>query len=278
MKKNKLIIIFSLIGFIAIGSAIKHSSGQSGNAGSPGEETCVQCHDNAGAPGSVAIETNIPNNHYVMDSTYTVTVTVSQAATTLFGLDFEALDSTNANAGSFVITNTTETKAEVAGNGRNTVTHVSDGGLVTTAGSKSFSFNWKAPSTDVKQVTFYVTAMAADKDGTFDGDNVYSKTMIVNSPTTTIGIANVARIEKINIFPNPIQDKLNITFSNNGSGNVKASLYTINGQKVVELFNENLNQGSAVKTVQVPANIAKGTYILNLEKEGQTFTKKVFIQ
>jgi len=275
MKKNQLIITLCLIGFIAIGSAIKHSSGEFGKSGSPGEETCTACHDNAGAPGSVAIESNIPNNKYALNQTYSITVTVTQAASKVFGLSFEALDSTNASAGTFVITNANETKIGDA-DGRSAVTQVYDGGAAT--GSKAFSFNWTSPATDIGQVKFYVAGIACDADGTFDGDNTYTANVLVNSPTTTIGIENIARIEKISIFPNPIQDKLNITFNNNGSGYVKASLYSITGQKVAELFNENLNEGSAVKTVQIPSNIAKGAYIVNLEKEGQTFSKKVFIQ
>lgn len=161
-----------------------YAAGRAGNTGSPGSQNCTQCHTgtvNTG-PGSVTITSNIPGWQYSAGQTYTINVTVSQTGLPLFSLGVEALSGsgTYANAGTFVITNSSETQIKsrsVGGFSRNNVVQVTNGGLA--SNSKTFTFNWTAPATNVGDVTFYVCGLACDNNGGTENDFSYTISQVV---------------------------------------------------------------------------------------------------
>ena len=83
---------------------VQDRQGRTGYTGSPGENTCAVsgCHSsfalNSGT-GGVRITTDVPATGYVAGTVYNITVTPRRTGSTVFGLGFEALTSTNTNAG-----------------------------------------------------------------------------------------------------------------------------------------------------------------------------------
>lgn len=166
-------------------------TGIAGRTGSPGETNCRACHTgnvlNASG-GSISITSNIPSWEYTPGAVYTINVTVARTGFTLWGLGVEALNSSNTNAGTFIITNTTTTRLLNAANGRSNVTHRLN---VIATGTYTFSFNWRAPATNVGNVTFYVAGMAANKNGANSGDYVYTTTQVSTPNNLTITTGNI---------------------------------------------------------------------------------------
>lgn len=177
-----------------------NSNGASSQTTAPGEVTCSQsgCHgagngegssggliDNSGG-GSVAISGI--SGTYVPGAVYHMTVTVTQQGGGKFGFNFEALDISNGNAGTFTITQTGTWIRQGVNGTRNTVSqgHSGSSGPIAGAGSNSFDFyfDWTAPSSSIGPVTFYATGLAVNMNGVNDsGDQVYYNTLTVN-PTT----------------------------------------------------------------------------------------------
>ncbi len=153
---------------------VSSSAGKSGKTGAPGENDCTQCHAgviNSNA-GSVTIA-GVPNNVYQPGQTYSMSITVTDASSSLFGFSTVALQASGDNAGTLVPG--TDNHAEIlsmAGFSRNYLTHNPNGGA--TAGAHTFNFTWTAPATDIGNVTFYVTANAANGNGGTSGDHIYS--------------------------------------------------------------------------------------------------------
>lgn len=278
-KKNILLILALLSSAVMIGSTVEilSSSGKAGYTGSPGEEgACTLCHSgtlNSGT-GSVSMITTIPNNIYAPGQTYQISVTVAQSGIGLFGFAVEALlNNDTTNAGTFVITNTTETQIKTA-NSRKNVVHKSGGGLATN--TKTFNFNWTAPAADVGTLTFYTAGLASNNSGGTDGDFVYTTTLVVKSPVTA-GIDGFLKNNATNIYFNNANRSIHISLNNTGSSVIKGNLLTINGQKVCELFNETTT-GNFEKNLSVSQNLTKGIYFIQVLQENNNITKKIIIE
>lgn len=273
-------IITVLIAAIIVTAGTATDTGKAGKTGSPGETTCVSCHNNTAlntGPGSLTITSNIPNWKYAVGTTYQITVTVTEPSRLLFGFGCEILRTGNVNAGNIIITNTAEQQI-LAFSGKANAVHKKDGGVVTTPGSKSFTFNWKAPSADSGDVTIYASGIAGINDADETNDNTYSATHIIYSPSSTVGIQNLAAEVNFSVYPNPVKDQLNVSFYNAEAGMTKATLYSINGQKIADLFNEFMPQGAIGKHIPISDNWAKGIYLLKLEKNEGMATQKIIIE
>jgi hypothetical protein len=175
--------VFSFLGLIAVAMIVMgHAAGITGQTASPSETTCTKsgCHTsfalNSGT-GSIVISHNIPATGYVPGQTYSISVTVSKTGVPLFGFDFEALKSSNTTAGTLIVTSSTTTQVATSTNGRQNITHKTNGGF--TSGTHTFSFNWRAPVAGTGTVTFYGAGLAANKNNSDTGDYAYTTSLVI---------------------------------------------------------------------------------------------------
>ncbi len=186
---KKLLLSSTLLACLFFMSSSQMSdNGKAARTGSPGETTCTGCHNdfvlNSGG-GSISLQSpGTPTFQYTPGQTYTMSVTVSRSANSLFGVGIEALTTANDNAGTLNITNAASTQIKSATVGvvlRRNIVHTLNGGA--TAASKVFNFSWTAPATGTGNVTFYFAGVAADADGNEAGDYVYSGSQVFTETT-----------------------------------------------------------------------------------------------
>ncbi len=278
MKKTTLIII--LIASVAGISAIMKEDGRAGATGSPGETTCntTQCHNNFtlnSGGGSIAISSpNLNNWVYSPGQVYQIDVTVSKLGVNLFGLGFEALRSTGANGGTLSITNSTETQiksAFISGNIRANVVHKLNGGA--SADTKTFSFNWTAPNSNIGNITFYAAGNASNDNGTAAGDYIYTTSQVVTFAT---GVDDVATSNKIGrIYPNPVSDQMKIAFTMLEHGQVEFNLYNLQGSFVCNLVKSEYAQGNHESDIRIHDNVEPGVYLVELKTADARSLKKI---
>jgi hypothetical protein len=260
-------IVFSAI-CISMGTMLVKDDGRAGNNGSPGENTCNTTGCHTGNPvnstnGSVNIESpDLINWQYVPGETYTISVTVAQVNRNLFGIGFEALTSTNNNAGILTPGVGTQLKnAVVQGVSRVNVVHVLNGGASPNA--HTFTFSWQAPATDIGNVTFYTAGNAANNNGTASGDFIYTSNQVV-TPASTVGFNDLSKIDvSLNVYPNPAADDLNFTYVLPEPALVRAEIFSISGESVRVLFQEKQQAGETYQVVRIN-DLAHGTYLLRL--------------
>jgi len=85
------------------------------------------------------------------------------------------------------------------------------------------------------------------------------------------------KLNDFKIFPNPATNQTEVSFVANESGNVKVSLYFLDGSKLSEIYNGNVNNG----LFQVLINTSKyyaGTYLCQIEYNGLIFNDKLIIK
>lgn len=281
MEKIFTLSLTATFGWFILTSSYDSSSGKAGYTGSPGETTCSTsgCH-NAFAPntqgGSITISApGMTDWQYVPGETYTISVTVSEAGRSLFGLGFEALTSGNDNAGNLVPGAGTHILTRfVQGVSRRNITHLTDAGA--TPNSHTFTFTWEAPGENIGNVTFYAAGNAANNNNTASGDHIYSTSQVI-TPASTVGINEIANTIQLETFPNPVVNSLNINYSIKRSGKAEAVLYDTMGRRVLTLFSKDVQPGSFMEMADV-SGLAKGQYILHFSVDGEVLKTEVIMK
>jgi hypothetical protein len=252
-------------------TASTFSSGSPGNStGSPGDNsaTCRSCH----GPGTAVfraglITSTIPASGYVPGTTYTITLSISETGRNKYGFELAAENTAKQNKGTFIITNTQQTRAISGG-----VTH-STGGTSGTGGSKTWTVNWKAPAAGTGNVTFYAAFNAANGNGTDDsGDNIYTSSLPVQEAVGS-GLPEMPFQADVQLFPVPSADVLNVTAPIPANTTVSVTVTSMNGSVVKEV--QATSDGEKF-TIGV-RELLPGTYVLSFSAPGgnvvKTFSK-----
>jgi extracellular elastinolytic metalloproteinase len=103
-------------------------------------------------------------------------------------------------------------------------------------------------------------------------DQVQDFTQPTPGPNCVLKASLFNNDDMIRVFPNPSNGLLNIAIAKY-SGKLNIELYDINGRKV---FNQNMNDFNTEKAINLQS-IQSGIYLLKLEGDELSFTKKVII-
>ncbi|CAN5531910.1 hypothetical protein BH11BAC2_BH11BAC2_09250 [soil metagenome] len=274
-------MISALIAVIA-GTAfdILSDNGKAGYTGSTGEATCTSCHNSYGAsnsgPGSISISSNLINgNQYIPGQTYNVHVIVRQTGRSLFGLGCEALTTTNTNGGTLVITNSAKTHLAtktVSGVSRNNVVHQLNGGAH--ADSMDFTFNWVAPITNIGNVKFWFSGIAANGNGNENGDYVYNNSLVV-TPASATGIEEAINTHALLVNAIAAEHRLQLNFEIQNVGETFIYIYDLNGRQVLKQREENSLIGMKQVDVKLPYAMQSGIYLVTVQSGKEKRTQKI---
>jgi len=193
MKKSLLLIPIT----IALAIFFYPTTSNSNGTGSPGGKTnspndasnCTGCHSgtiNSGI-GTATITTNIPASGYSIGSTYTITLTGVKASCTKFGFEITA-ENWNSKSGNFMITDNT-TKLV---NANNAVSHKSSGTSGNT--TKSWTMDWTPTANSIGNTTFFAALMFSNANFNFNGDNVFTTSLLVNEEMVLGNLDNNSQI------------------------------------------------------------------------------------
>lgn len=287
MKKKYAIVITALIVCIQISmSSYKTSGGHPGTTGAPGEPTCAQsgCHSDATVNDGVGVNTLIfPNadSTYTPGQTYTVTVQVNKPSISKFGFELGVLkDADNTSIGQLTVTDANRThliNATINSKSRTYITHSTNGTPATSSGKTSWSFQWKAPSTNVGNITFYYVTNNTNSSNTNTGDALYLSSFTIKAKTSGTSIKELSSEESFKVFLSS-SNQLQLNYELRKNSQISAKLCDIQG-KVIETI-ELGEQGTGKHTDYLNLNheISSGIYFVNLTINNQTISKKVLVQ
>lgn len=185
-----------LIGIMSVSIYQIHSS--SGGAstpktGAPSESTCTSCHNTYSVQSSGTkydkIKLSIPftGGGYIPDSTYRVTISYRETNITKYGFQITALNSKNEAAGTFTnINSRVQTFSSTVGSGtRYYAEHTGTGTSAVSGDSVAWTFEWKAPNSNVGDIKFYLALNVTNSSSGVTGDYIYNKTFTV-SPSSLL--------------------------------------------------------------------------------------------
>jgi len=190
MKKIAVYLVAGSLPFFMVAfSPERSSSGAPGShTGAPGEQTCATsgCHDDNQLNSGTAHLTIDAGGatQYVAGQTYSIKVSISDANVNRFGFQLVALDNTNANAGTFQITDPARTqfiKNDHAFTNRDYITYTFNGTDAVSTGKSEWIVNWTAPATTVGSITFYAGGVSANDDMSDKGDYSYTAIKVLSN-------------------------------------------------------------------------------------------------
>jgi hypothetical protein len=268
MRKSYAIIIILIITLIGWNEyAMTVSIGIAGRTGSPGETSCVFCHSDFAEDdpsGFIQISSPDLNNwQYTPGQTYQINVTITHPPGTLFGFGFESLNSANTNAGTFIISNPSETQLLQASNNRRNVAHTYQGGLIDS--SKTFSFSWIAPAAGTGNVTFYTSGTSCNHDNTNFGDYVFNTSQLVEEDSPTFTRALMIDDGKSKIYPNPVLETFSLKLSDQHSGQIQVALLNAKSEFVHFIGTYNNLKTPVNLELTIPQHLAQGSYFLKIQ-------------
>jgi hypothetical protein len=232
-------------------------------SGSPSDGvTCAKsgCHAGTATAQDNMITSNIPAAGYIPGQTYTITVSISQAGISKFGFSISPQNSSGAVLGSLVITNTAQTQLKNVGH--QYVTHTTAGNAGT--GSKTWSFDWIAPTVGTGAVPFYASVNAANGNGNTSGDQIYTDVYTVEEDITT-GIQPNMNDVDFAVFPNPVEgNTAQVSFNANALSKSRIRIMSLNVTVVSEINYHATSNGNQHAALSME-NLAKGVYFVEVQ-------------
>jgi hypothetical protein len=205
--------------------------------------------------------------HYKPGLTYTIKIHgTNTSSLPKYGFEFAAVSGAGVSqiqAGTYPVI-TAPLFADVLG----PVTYIEQGSTLTgvPAGTYDQSFQWKAPTTAVGNITLYCTLNAVNGDGNQDALDISGNTSVVLIPAVTTAVATVQNDLSISAFPNPAINNLNLQLNTAGTYTLQA--INLNGSTVATQTIE-VNNASATATINT-TSWTPGVYNLVVTKDGNS--------
>lgn len=231
-----------------------------GVSGLTGSANCTSCHNgtvNAG-PGKLNLTFSDTTLTYRNDSTYSITVNVTQNAIGTFGHEFAIVDSNYNGIGTLTVTNTTTEYAFNSGG-------VLYGGHKNANSTNTWIYKWKAPAASAYKGDILIgcSGMAANSNGRTGGDYTYVKNMVIQHAKDSSGSQN--GVQDITLAKPEAQwlgnadGYLQISSPVHGQGSI--AIFDLSGKYIYqELYA--FQQGLQVYKPKV--NLTSGIYIVQL--------------
>lgn len=274
---KNFILLFSAIATLIIFSSTNYStesihttmntSGSSpGFAGDPASNnnTCRNCHS-----GPVAVQetgwitSTVPASGYVPGNTYTITASVTAPGHSKFGFEISPQNSSGTFLGSM---SNTSSETKFAGGNTNYITHQS--ASTSGSGSRSWSFDWTAPTTSGQgDVTFYAAFNITNSNGSTSGDTVKTSQLTINESSTTS--TDEISDRSITLAPNPIQYQ-GILRTSKAFNNASIHIYALNGALVRSISNI---EGNVISIDR--GALSSGLYYLHIEEDNMLVHKQL---
>jgi hypothetical protein len=282
MKRKSIIVLCSfLVGTAFLVSSLRLQSHilrplTGGLCNDPGESTCVSCHqygpfvdsnrfifhisaDSAGLANSNTLVSN--GAQYTPGYTQWVSIELvgANGPTPDYGFQLTALHTDNSMAGSFTLTNTSNTSMETLSATPDTRTYVAHANA---SSNKIWSFKWTAP--DSGNVTFYFNANFGNGDSQPTGDTIFRGTVLLTKGLPS-GIHSVnSDLASISLYPVPLNQQLATEMHFNASSTMSMTMLSMDGKEVKALYSGHVAEGTFSRSFDI-SDIAAGVYLVRIQ-------------
>jgi hypothetical protein len=249
--KTFLIPAGALLGMIFLlssfggGNDVKYPNGApAGYSGSPADgKNCTFCHGGTASNTAGYITSNVPSLGYTGGSTYLITVSVPGDGNK--GFEVSPQKSNGNLMGSLAA-------------GPNTI--IKDSKYVThhTAGTDNpsvWTFTWTAPGAGSGPVTFY---------GAFANSLATTKLSTLVIAENHAGVTDRSDEMNFTIFPNPVHECINLSYTLNQSLYISLTLHDLSGKFLRTLVSEMQPAGENKKTICLDGSLKSGIYLVSL--------------
>ncbi len=244
-----------------------------------GGGTCSQGGCHSGGPTPTSSLTATPafgaGNTYKPNQVYTLAFNVK--GNNDFGFDLEMINGTTATAKDGGVFGAAISNCQIVKVGAAswvTVTNVTHKALIPV--SSTATWTWTAPASG--SVYVWAAGNGVNGNGSTSGDMsaIYNLTL---TPASTLGIDETsANTIGLNVFPNPSNGPIHLSYTLDKQSSVSARLLDLSGKVVADLFQQNLEAGEHTYDMPLSSTISSGIYILSLNVNGEPTVKRVVVR
>jgi hypothetical protein len=245
------------------GAGLNQNTDRTGSPLSPGY--CNACHSNNAFSPSLAVRLIDGNGQtvtsYTPGASYQLEVVVNtQTAAQRYGFQAVALSGTaNANAGAFA----TATGIRVVNIAQRQYAEQQN-----KSASNTFRAPWTAPASGSGPVRFYAAGVAANNNGTSNGDGAANLGSPLVIPELTSSISDVEALPiALAAFPNPAQDQVTVRIDGAAGFVADVLLFDASG-RLVQRENRPILPGRTEWNIDL-ANLSSGQYWIEVRDELQ---------
>ena len=145
--------------------------------------------------------------------------------------------------------------------------------------------SYELPASISQDIIFYIAGNGGNNNGAADpGDDIYlaqyklSATDFGLNEDPVNSIVNISDISNINVYPNPVESNLNLSFNLDKGGYAKAEIIDTKGSTVSTLLQENLNPGNFNRQFNIGSNLSEGIYLVRIQMNGSDYFQKILVQ
>lgn len=240
-----------------------------GRTGSPGDGglTCSSsgCHGATAQLGNNMFLVGVPAAGYNPGQTYLVQVSFN--GTNNKGFQISPQNQNGTLLGQLINTTTSGIqRTQIVGSGKY-ITH----GIAQSTANASWSFQWRAPVAGTGPVTFY---------GAFvNGRNTELRTQAITiQENLAASVAEAGKLQQFRMYPNPVNDRLTLSYSLERSEKVIIKLYDITGREALQLLNETQEAGDHQMGYDLKPQLNPGVYFVSVDAGGKRFSQKLLVK
>lgn len=98
-----------------------------------------------------------------------------------------------------------------------------------------------------------------------------------NNKQNTVKIENEKLLTDVSIFPNPITDKLNLTYNVRKNTNVSIKIMDVLGNEVITLMAQRVEAGEQKNTFQISNRLSSGFYFVRMIVGTESVIKRISV-
>jgi hypothetical protein len=84
-------------------------------------------------------------------------------------------------------------------------------------------------------------------------------------------------LANVKVYPNPVSDYLNMTYSISKDSNVTIRIMDVLGNEITTLFSESLSEGEHNNTFSISSKISSGFYFVRVSVGSEIITKRISV-
>ncbi|MFN3530304.1 MAG: choice-of-anchor V domain-containing protein [Bacteroidia bacterium] len=239
-----------------------------GHTGSPGDNglTCARsgCHASTATTGTNLFFVGVPAAGYNPGQTYLVQVNFSGTGNK--GFQISPQNQAGALQGQLINTTNSGTNGTQTV-GTKYVTHT----LAQSGATGSWTFQWRAPNAGTGPVTFY----GAFVNGRNNGLRLEQATIQENPAAS---VAENSRLKNFKIYPNPVTEKMTISYQLERNETVNIRVFDITGRESLVLLQQKMEAGEHVHQFDVREQLRAGVYFVTVEAGNRTLSQKMLVR
>lgn len=84
-------------------------------------------------------------------------------------------------------------------------------------------------------------------------------------------------LNNVKVYPNPVSDRLNLSYSINKDSNVTIKIMDVLGNEVTTLFTERLSAGEQASSFSIASRLNSGFYFIRVSVGSEIITKRISV-